>query len=58
MELVDLLAARKEAVRSAREILAARVLSGEVLNGQIFEIADESGDVVAIVSFRSTIAII
>ena len=55
MELPGLLAARDEALTSAREIIAARILSGEVLNGQVFEVCDEMGQTVAIVPFKAVI---
>jgi nucleoid-associated protein YgaU len=45
-ELPNLEAARAEAIQSARELLAAKLKAGEVVDGQAFEIADESGEVV------------
>jgi hypothetical protein len=45
-ELPDLDAARQQAMAGAREILAGKMLAGEVVNGQRFEITDEAGVVV------------
>lgn len=52
-ELPDLDSARHEAVLAAREMLAEMLLAGKVVNGKVFEIADEAGTVVAVVPFKS-----
>lgn len=41
--LPDIEAACREAIAAARDILAAKLRAGEVVNGQIFEITDEAG---------------
>ena len=53
--LSDLDAAHEEAITSARQILSDKLLAGEVLNGQRFEITDEWGQVVGIVPFKSAL---
>ncbi len=50
-EFQDVETARAEAVRSARELLSQRVLNGEEIDGQSFELTDESGAVVDTVKF-------
>ncbi|GGG05945.1 MULTISPECIES: DUF6894 family protein [Rhizobium] len=47
--------ARAEAVRSARELLSQRVLNGEEIDGQSFELTDDSGAVVDTVKFRDVL---
>lgn len=47
--------ARDEAIRSARQILAERVLADEVIDGQVFEITDETGAVKATVPLKSVL---
>ena len=47
--------ARQEAIQAAREMMAEKVAHGELLDGQCFEIADESGKIVSLVPFRSVI---
>ncbi|CAN7335176.1 DUF6894 family protein [Rhizobium sp. LjRoot254] len=54
-DLPDLDAARSEAGHSARDLLAALLREGEVLDGQVFEISDEAGTVLARVPFRSVL---
>ena len=51
-DLPSLAAARKLAIASARDILAEQMRDGQPLDGQKIEIADESGAVLATVSFR------
>ena len=54
-ELPDLEAARVEALEGARTILAEKVKAGAVVDGQRFEIVDESGAVRATLPFRAAI---
>lgn len=44
-----------EALESAREMIAEKVLSNEVIDGQIFEIVDEDGVLLRQVPFKSAI---
>lgn len=48
----DLDAARLEAVAAAREILAEKIVAGEEVDGQWFEICDAEGRVLDKVVFR------
>ncbi|SFB59701.1 hypothetical protein SAMN03159496_05588 [Rhizobium sp. NFR07] len=52
-EFASIELARDEAFRSAREILAQRLLNDEVIDGQAFEITDEQGHLVERVPFRA-----
>lgn len=45
----------EDARMAAREIMAEKVLAGYAPDGQFFEITDESGHVLANVSFRSAL---
>lgn len=45
----------REAFLAARELIAAKVLAGEVIGGQVFEIADDTGQVIEKVAFRSAL---
>jgi hypothetical protein len=47
--------ARSEAILSARDLLAARLKSGEILDGQTIEITTADGDIVAIVPLKDAI---
>jgi hypothetical protein len=49
-ELVDLAAARREAVCAARELIGERILHGGTIDGRQIEIADETGAVLAVVN--------
>ncbi|SFB64640.1 hypothetical protein SAMN03159496_06519 [Rhizobium sp. NFR07] len=49
-ENIDL--AKDEALRSARELLAQRLLNNEVIDGQSFEITDDNGVIVERVLFK------
>jgi hypothetical protein len=51
-EFESLEAARKEAINSARELLSQRILRGEVVDGQAFELTSEDGEVADIVRFK------
>jgi hypothetical protein len=55
MNLQDIEEARAEAVRSARDILADQLRAGEALDGQIVEIADETGKVLDVVTFQDAL---
>ncbi|WHQ70515.1 DUF6894 family protein [Methylorubrum extorquens] len=57
-ELPDLEAALQEALEGACAILSAKVLKAEVLDGQSFEIADESGVVLAILPLKAALRLI
>ena len=54
-ELASIEEARQEAVLAARELLAERLLRGQPVNDDVFEIADEGGIVVDTVAFRSVL---
>lgn len=49
--------ARRDACLAAREIIAEKLTTGEVLDGQRFEIADETGVRVDTAPFRSILNI-
>lgn len=51
-EFETLEAARKEAANSARELLAQRLLRGDVIDGQAFELTTEDGDIADIFRFK------
>lgn len=53
--LPSLEAALKEAMQSAKEILADQILSGAVINARVFEITDESGVIRATYLLRDAI---
>lgn len=44
-----------DAQAAAREMLAERLLAGERLNGQRLEIADETGTILQVVTFKSVL---
>ena len=54
-ELPSLSAAVEEARQSAREMVAELVLQGALVDGRRFEIADETGDVLEVVSFKDVV---
>lgn len=54
-EFENVEAARMEAVRSARELLSQRVLNGEEIDGQVFELTGDDGTVMATVRFRDVL---
>ena len=51
-EFESLEAARVEAINSARELVAQRILRGDVVDGQAFELTSEDGKVADIVRFK------
>lgn len=54
-EFASIKDAEHYAIQSAREILAAKVKAGEVIDGDRFEITDESGKIALTVPLKSTI---
>jgi hypothetical protein len=54
-DLPDLDAARAEAARSARALLEIQRVDGAVLAGQAFEIADASGQRLAVVPLKDVL---
>lgn len=54
-ELDCLATATEEARQHAREMLAEKLKSGQSVNGQVFEIADETGEIVGRVAFRDVL---
>lgn len=52
-DLPDLDSARHEAILAAREMMAEMLIEGKIVNGKVFEIADERGTIVAVVPFKS-----
>ena len=54
-ELPDLEAARREAISANREILGEKLLHGGSLNHRQIEIANEKGDVLAVVNANDTL---
>ena len=54
-DLRDLDVARAEALAAAREILANRLRSNQILDGQRIEITDATGEVLATVSLKDVI---
>ena len=54
-DLPDLTTARREALSDAREILAAYVRDGRVIDAQVFEIVDERGQLLMTVPLRDAL---
>lgn len=54
-ELADLDAARSEAEQSARDLLANLLKNGKELDGQVFEISDDTGNVLETLPFRNVL---
>lgn len=54
-ELPDLAAAYREAIEGARDILAAYVKAGTVVDGQVFEIVDAWGKILMLVPLRDAL---
>jgi hypothetical protein len=54
-EFPSLVEARTEAVKAARELMAAQIASGKKPKHSSFEIADESGRVVLVMPFEEAI---
>lgn len=55
LEFTSLEDAVIDARKAAREMLAEKLLANEHIDGQRFEIADESGEVVETVTFKSVL---
>ena len=55
VEFASLEHAVLDARKAAREILAEKLIADEPIDGQRFEIADESGEVVETVTFKSVL---
>jgi hypothetical protein len=47
--------ARAEAIKAAREMLAEKILNGEVVDGAKFEVVRLDGTIIAIVPLRSVL---
>lgn len=47
--------ARQEAIKDAREIIAQKILAGETVDGQRFELTAEDGTIVDVIPFRSVL---
>lgn len=54
-EFASLDAAIEEALQAARELVALRLLKDETIDGQIFEITNEQGEVLDKVPLRSVV---
>jgi len=54
-ELPSVGLARDEAIEAARELLADKVLKGELIDGQEFEIFDSSGNKLLTVPFKDAL---
>jgi hypothetical protein len=54
-EMPDTDAARAEAILAAMQILAEKVSAGQLVDGQTFEIVDDSGEMVAVVPFQDAL---
>ena len=55
MDLVGLDEARREAVQSARDILADQLKAGEALDGQQIEITDDAGRIIEVIRFKDAL---
>jgi hypothetical protein len=54
-EFPSLMAARAEAIRSAREMMAESLRAGQPLDHQQIEICDASGELLEVVRFRDVL---
>jgi len=54
-ELPDMKAAHEYAVIAARELIAALVLNGDIIDGQVFEITDDSGAIKEFLPMKSAL---
>jgi hypothetical protein len=54
-ELDGVPAAMAEARDSARELIAHRVMSGDHINGQVFEVTNDQGEIVGHLAFKDVI---
>ncbi|MDB5522352.1 MAG: hypothetical protein JWM58_115 [Rhizobium sp.] len=55
IELQDLEAARREAIVAARDIMIDQLRGGEQVDGQIFEIENEDGEVLLVIPVRDAL---
>ena len=55
VELTGDVEARQEAIDAAREILAERVLKGDVIDGHVFEVCDAKGTKLFSLPFRDVL---
>lgn len=55
VELPSVVSAKGEAEEAAREILAGKVRSGDIIDGQEFEICDAWGNKMLTVPFKSVL---
>ena len=55
VDLPDLAQARREALQSARDMLAEQLKAGEALDGQRIEITSPEGELLEVVSFREAL---
>lgn len=55
IDLPDINEARREALQSARDMLAEQIRAGEALDGQRIEITSPEGEVLDVVSFREAL---
>ncbi len=58
VELPNLKAAHREAILSARGIIAEKILHGEVVDGEVIEITDEEGGILDAVAMRSVVRMV
>lgn len=58
VELADVEAARQEAIRSARSIMAGEVIEGRLPLRDVIEVADEAGATVTRLPFRDAVEIV
>lgn len=54
-EFDSLTEARQEIILAAREMMAAKVASGERIDGTVFEITDKDGEILETVPVRSVV---
>lgn len=47
--------AHSEAIQSAREMMAEKILKGELVDGDVFEIVREDGSLLEVLPFRSVV---
>jgi hypothetical protein len=57
MELPTHEAVLEEAIAAAREIMASRISSGDLIDDEAFEVVDERGETVLNLPFRSALTL-
>lgn len=55
VDLPDIASVEEEAIQAAREILADRIKSGKVIDGQAFHVVDANGARVAQIPFKAAL---